>query len=91
MAVEKYISVAEMIGEGVKNVRWRLRRRRRVFRWEEEMLEVCEGLIPGVTNLVGVATIFIEGGIEHLRLFKGLVFGDFSSSYWCTACYAALS
>ncbi|MCI48378.1 hypothetical protein A2U01_0069621, partial [Trifolium medium] len=34
--------------EGVKNVIWRWRRR--LFQWEEELAEVCRGLVLGVVR-----------------------------------------
>lgn len=50
--MSKESSVAEMVvkeGE-IKHVKWSWRRR--LFRWEEELAEVCESLILGAINSV---------------------------------------
>ncbi|MCI09531.1 hypothetical protein A2U01_0030617 [Trifolium medium] len=51
VAVDKNKTLAEMIGEegGSKMVKWRWRRR--LFHWEEEMLEACQGLVLEAVNL----------------------------------------
>ncbi|MCI39757.1 hypothetical protein A2U01_0060989, partial [Trifolium medium] len=38
-----------MEDEGIKKIKWRWRRR--LFQWEEEMVDVCSGLVLGAERL----------------------------------------
>lgn len=46
--------------EGVKLVNWRWRRK--LFQWEEEMVDVCSGLVLGFARMEGEEDCLEVGG-----------------------------
>ncbi|GAU30125.1 hypothetical protein TSUD_360180 [Trifolium subterraneum] len=68
--MDKEASVAEMIveEEGVKKIKWKWRRR--LFQWEEEMVEVCSGVVLGAGW---------GGNVSGLRMFGT----SLSLLIWC--------